>query len=271
MYRSKHIDNRTNEEKEMEECTFQPRIIRTSPFISERTLRKYTQLQKRLPPAPPPPLTQSSQQSSSFSASMSPIGKSPKLKLRATNDTSLGGMYTKANGLIRGPPQTVGTPMFYFDPFSPPNFANGTYGAATKTITTEEVVEAASDIRSPDGNKSASSKLIAPPLPSFVSGKASPKKPAEVKKIVITKGVKKEVKEEVSGWQAVLAEMERRKNGGMKKVVKEVKEEKKPEPKGGSGKKKKPKDFKDVMDELNYKLAVLRGGRWILEFSFLFV
>lgn len=252
MYRSRHIDNRTNEEKELEECTFQPKIIGASPFISERTLRQYTQLQRR---APPPPPSQTSQRSSSLS--ISPIKKSPKTRFKNThNDTMLGGMYTKANGLVRGPPQIIGLPMFYFDPFSPPNFAEGTYGAPNKTVTVEE-----EEVEIVEAEKKSSSTLVPPPLPPFVLGE-SKKEPASAgkNKIVINKTPKKEVKEEVTGWQAVLAEMERRKNGGLKAAPKpEVKPEKKPESKGSS--KKKGKDFKDVMDELNYKLAVLRGGK----------
>jgi hypothetical protein len=163
-------------------------------------------------------------------------------------------MYTKANGLIRGPPHILGLPMFYFDPFSPPNFAEGTYGAPNKTVTVEE-----EEVEIVAQEKMSSSKLVPPPLPPFVLGDTKKDPASASKKIVINKTPKKEVKEEVTGWQAVLAEMERRKNGGLKAAPKqEAKVEKKPESKGSS--KKKGKDFKDVMDELNYKLAVLRGG-----------
>ncbi len=248
MYRSRHFDVRTHEEKILEECTFQPKINGPSPFVSEKTLRKHAQTIRKPPPPPPNPNPTMS----------TPLKKSPKLRKKKTESTApLGGMYTKANGLIRGPPQIIGLPMYYFDPFNPPNFQEGTYGAPMKTVTIEEVeVE---EVMAPPPS-APKQQLLPPPLPPFLDPNyKKPEAPTAAKKLVIVKGPKKEVKEEVSGWQAVLAEMQAKKEKKMNKVVKEEKPAvvtPKPQGKG----KKSGKDFKDVMDELNYKLAVLRGG-----------
>jgi hypothetical protein len=254
----RHLDTRTKEDKELEECSFKPRAQGESPFISERTLRKYEQLQRRkIPPPPfPPPCTAGS--------IPSPVITTPKSDFRSSGrgmSSMLGGTYTKENGLVRGLPAVVGLSMFYFDPFSPPNFIDGTYGTSTQVVTVEEMEVTEEE------PKEKKSSIAAPPLPSYLNGGSNDGTKSAAKKIVIVKSEKKDVVEEVTGWQAVLAEMERRKNGGMKKVPKPEPKSSLPEKRPAGGK-KKPKDFKDIMDELNYKLAVLRGGKPVVVDSF---
>lgn len=107
--KSSTADIRLREEQERLECTFQPKII-DNPFVSEKTLRRFGEA------TPASAMLRKSKRASSPTD-------------RKGGPGLLAGMYTAAGGLRRGPPEKPGIPMFYFDPFSPPNFATGTYGA----------------------------------------------------------------------------------------------------------------------------------------------
>lgn len=258
----------SKEEREVEECTFRPRINETCPFISDRTLRRYAQLQR----------PSSDEQSDEIPIKHAKTSKRKPANLQAGN-------YKKSQGFLRGPPEYVGMPLFYFDALNPPNFTMGLYGgtvvkgkaggggsSSEEDDESEEEVEVTDDGEDDDedeaaaegGSRAQSDKkvLACPPLPPWANGLVAVSSAAAAPKnrIVINridKGEKKE--EEASGWQAVLAEMQRRanKSGTTLKSPEPVRKEA-PQPQK-KNKKKKKGEFKDVMEELNYKLAVARG------------
>eukprot|EP01031_Cornospumella_fuschlensis_P029396 gene29396-35485_t len=282
------FDLRDREEREIEDhCTFRPQIIAESPFISERSLRKYSQQRTRSAPPPPGSLNWKAHKDNdrSFDNSSDALGldqlqSSPQSHLssprRRSGKRSAGvshmpvvGMFTKKEGFSRTAPPQVGIPIYAFDPFFPPNFAVGKYGkpAITEEVVVEEtkpaVVEEKMTPVEPEAKKN---KLAPPALPPWLdnpslktaSGAGEPRKFA----IVINKVNRDNNAEEApTGWQAVLAEMTAKRAQMKNKKPPEKREvEKKPPPKKiESGKRKKPKDFKDIMDELAYKFAVLRG------------
>ena len=280
LYRS--TDLRTAEEKEFEEhCSFRPVTNGESPFISERTLRNLTQTGRRRRPPPPPP---------SGSRSRSPRKRSPVRRRRGQSILAspgterspflTAGSFFKGKGFKFGPPVSAGVPMFYFSLISPPSFETGKYTvreAVTTTTTTSSAMPGSNtaigmssveeyeevDVTDDDDEgEDTEGGLLAPPFPDWANGSGGPsnaaKKPVQ---IVIKKGPKKELEAPApTGWQAVLLEMQKKKEammgGGLKKI--EPPKEK-PKPQKKKKKKKKGKDFKDVMDELNYKLAKMRG------------
>lgn len=168
-------------------------------------------------------------------------------------------------------------PIFYFDPIAPPAFDSGRYTVHSAVPVAIPAggnveVEVLEDTLVTDDEGEASADkggLQAPPLPdwAFSAGGAPTKAVAAKKPLVIPikKGPKAEAEAPAaSGWQAVLLEMQRKKEqimnkGALKKAPEPVKEKAPPPGAKKKGKKKKGKDFKDVMDELSYKLAKLRG------------
>jgi hypothetical protein len=252
-YRKSSVaDIRLREEEDRRECTFQPRIIE-NPFVSEKTLRKYGEA------TPASAMLRRSKRATSPSE-------------RRSGPGLLAGMYTATGGLKRGPPEKPGIPMFYFDPFSPPNFATGTYGAPqiiTQIIQTVSVPPPTAPVPPPAAvaPPPLKSGLKAPPLPPWL-GKPVGGKSATASappKIVIQRKEKVEAAPEPSGWQAVLLEMQKRankRNGGdaggdaKEKEKKMEKPKPQPKPKRTLGKKK---EFKDPVEELKYKFALKRG------------
>lgn len=181
-------------------------------------------------------------------------------------------MYSKYGGFQRGPPMFPDVPIFYFDPIAPPAFDSGNYytegtGTATDNNVEVEVLEDML-VTDDDEEKGDGNGLKAPPLPDWAFSKGgAPSSVPAAKKLIIParKGPKAETEAPAAtGWQAVMIEMQRKKEqimnkGALKKAPEPVKEKVPPVGQKKKGKKKKGKDFKDVMDELSYKLAKLRG------------
>lgn len=179
-------------------------------------------------------------------------------------------MYSKYTGFQRGPPQYADIPIYYFDPIAPPSFETGKYMLVAGSAPTglPESVDVYEEILVTDdeGDAPPDNRLQAPPLPDWAfSEGGAPSNAAAVKKPLVFAPKKAKVEKEApapTGWQAVLAEMAKKKEqimgGGTLKKAEPVKAPVEPEKKKKQ-KKKKGKDFKDVMDELNYKLAKLRG------------
>lgn len=246
-YRKSSVpDTRLREENERKECTFRPRI-NENPFVSEKTLRKYGEA------TPASAMLRKNRR-----------GHSPTER---NGPGLLAGTYTAAGGLKRGPPEKPGLPMFYFDPFSPPNFATGTYGAP-QTVT--QIITAPLPAPAPAPPPAASpvkaAVFKAPPLPPWL-GKPAGKTGAGTasNKLVIVKKEKVEAAAEPTGWQAIMLEMQRKankRNGGGDAAAGAEKEKKneppkpQPKPKRTLGKKK---EFKDPVEELKYKFALKRG------------
>lgn len=207
----------------------------------------------------------------------------------------LGGMYIEKLGLVSGPPTTAGIPMYYYDPHNPPMFErhtcwatileyhkteidnNDTGGDNKASVSGEgeggegsdgsdegegEGEDGGPSIGTTKGN--GSSLPAAPELPAWAtSATGDPSRKVvnkEISKIVIVKKVKKEGDDApaaASGWQAIMDEMNARKNGT--KVLKkaEVKQVARPPPKkktGGGG------GFGDMMDELKFALSRMKSS-----------
>lgn len=261
-YRKSSLDDlRLREERERLECTFSPKLS-TNPFVSEKTLRKYGQQGSSVRP---------SARRYTPGKSRSPNDKSGANNGNRINQGLLAGMYTAADGLKRGPPDRTGIPMFYFDPFSPPNFTAGTYGAPQTVTQVIQVVAPTPPPAAPAPPVApppapAKSELKAPPLPPWAGGsapKAAAPTTASNKIVIVKKDRSAEPVAEVSGWNAVLQEMQRRANkraGGTGEAEKApVKEAPKPQPKKKQSSRGKPKTFKDPVEELKYKFALKRG------------
>ncbi|RYH28456.1 hypothetical protein EON65_12110 [archaeon] len=284
------FDLRDRDEREVEDhCTFRPQIIAESPFISERSLRKYSQQRTRnIPPPPPSSINGKANRDDSFDNNGDiSVFRSSQLQRHPTNHSSLSrgmkrsagvshmpvvGMFTKKDGFSKTAPPQVGIPIYAFDPFFPPNFALGKYGKPVmEEIIVEETKSAVVEekpVISVQENTNNKNKLAPPPLPPWLDNpnlsKATQAAGEPRKYAIVINKVNREntVEEAPSGWQAVLAEMTAKRAQMKNKKPppeKSVVEKKPPPKKIESGKRKKPKDFKDIMDELAYKFAVLRG------------
>jgi gas vesicle protein len=161
------------------------------------------------------------------------------------------GIFSSGSGFLPAlPSSAMGFHLFHYNWDHPPDFKLGGRNVLTiKEPLVSRVVK--------NDDKSSNITLIAPPLPDWnVKVNSNPVK----KPFVRSKTLEKNDKEPVvaTGWQAIMAEMNRRKEGTLKKVeiesVKVVAPSSRPKTK-----KKKGKDFKDIMEELSYKLAKLRG------------
>ena len=128
-------------------------------------------------------------------------------------------------------------------------------------------VEEEKEVEDIEDNEINDGSLKPPPLPTSSNNN---KNENEIKKSNVNFKIVKSTKEKepvvASGWQAVMAEMQRKKEamfggGGLKKVEINNNENNKNKDANLNKKKKKKKkgEFKDVMDELAYKLAKLRG------------
>jgi len=265
----KQVDRVPTEQKRFEEnCTFQPHVNEECPFVSERTLRNFANQQRRRRAPPPPPKSRPTR---------SPIRRRRPHKTFGDgddegNDENEDGMYSAEHGVEYIPPPSAGIPIFYFDPVAPPAFHEGKYTARMEVAgepVAGPMIEEYEDVEVTDDEEgeAANPGLVAPPLPSWASGTGGPPKPTlkQAVKLVINRS-KKKVEEPATagGWQAVMGEMQKRREAILKKgssvpkadpAVEKLKSPKKKK----SGKKKKGKDFKDVMDELSFKLAKLRG------------
>lgn len=224
-------DHRPAREKEIEDqCTFRPTIVGDSPFISERTLRNMKQGNRRIEPSNVP----------------RPVRKSTGSSDSQQPNALIGGMYTKSGGLVRGPPTMTGVPVYFFDPFNPPSFNTGSYVDSKKVIVAAapvvadeyEEVWVDEEITSDETvGSSGSNQVLPPPLPSWANSQGGDpsrkgKSDSAPKKLVIKKSDKKIEAPAPTGWQAVLAEMNRKKeekNGG-KSSLKKVANIEKPAP-----------------------------------------
>jgi hypothetical protein len=280
-------DNRTSEEKKLENCTFQPKLYGPSPFVSERTMREREENTientrwRKLPNN-----NSKDEKYQDFKSSKKSfrktntdilnagilinncndkIGKKKK-KRRKTIVGKLCGYYIPGVGLMRGPPTNAGVPLYMMDPISPPSFDDGYYivtNSSANTSVSSSNSKSSAPIVASKGNP------FAPPFPSWAWLTGGDPKSNAVKppvKLVITKKVKKEEEApKATGWGAVLEEMNRKKEaknggggGGLKKVVKEVIAQVKVGSLKHTKGSKKPV-FTDIMDELAWKLASLRG------------
>lgn len=266
----REIDKVSSEQKELQKfCSFSPQIIGDSPFVSERTLREYSKqphrFRRRKPPPPPSPERKSNH--------TTPIrNKNDKQKAQSS---IIGGNYCKDSGYKDGPPLAAGIPIYYFDPSNPPSFDTGKYylyiseeifsgensnegRKRVKDSSDEDEDSTVDKTSTPVGEDSGG--LKAPPLPpwAFTDGPSSEKKKNVIK---IVKQPRKEVVQEVGGWQAVLQEMAKKKAGkeGGSPLKKAQSMRERPRLTKKKSKRKKGKDFKDIMDELSYKLAKMRG------------
>ena len=230
------------------------------PFISERTLRNFANKQRKRRPPPPPPR----------STSRSPLKRKAREARFSGNslDQPVSGTYTKSTGFIRGPPSKTDMPIYYFDPIAPPAFESGKYCTGSQSAGTEpSSTEVYEEVMVTD-DEAGETGLKAPPLPDWAFTPGGPPTAVVAKKALVIptrKGPRAEAEAPApTGWQAVLAEMQRKKEqimnkGNLKKIDPvEIKAAAAPQKKKGK-KKKGSKDFKDVMDELSYKLAKLRG------------
>lgn len=279
-------DMRTTEQKSIDEhCTFKPVVKCENPFVSERTLREINAEKEHLENSPVPVARQMSKSRRSSSRSKARARRDNEKANTAYNIRSkVGGMYTSGFGFVSGDAVPIGVPLFYFNPAKPPAFDSGTYETTeqhadplaqepvTTAVTTmvekdvEEEIEVEEAIPEEPSDDEEDNVPVAPPLPESAYTKAPKKEaPKASNKIVIAK------KEEAApapaagiSWVDIMAEMSEKlnKRGGSANVLKKA-PEKPPPGKLGGGKKKKGKkkaeDFKDVIDELSYTLAKLRG------------
>jgi hypothetical protein len=266
------VSNRKpTEQRTVEEhCTFRPVINENCPFISERTLRNFAHRERqRRPPSPP-----SNQERPNSRSPLKRKARDARLTGNAVEEP-LSGVYTKQNGFVRCPPPQPNMPIYYFDPIAPPSFESGQYHTGSQSASTEPTAtEAYEDVVvTDDETERNDNSLKAPPLPDWAFTTGGPPTAAVAAKkalvIPVRKGPKAEAEAPAAtGWQAVLAEMTRKKEeimnkNNLKKAEPPAEKAAAPAAKQKRGGKKKKagggKDFKDVMDELNYKLAKLRG------------
>ena len=218
-----------------------------SPFVSERTLRNRSiQSSGSIRRPPPPPIS------------------APLRNIANCGD----GLYTKSDGFVKGPPPISGIQIYYYDPFNPPSFESGKYSIkSTNQSNSVNISTGSIDVLSPSKDNNIDVKEdLPPPFPTWASQKQN-NEIKEKKKLVLN--IQKKDKSnaapvaEASGWQAVMAEMAKKK---LKKTDQPTEKDKIIEKNSNSqqkvkkkSKKKGKQEFKDVMDELAYKLAKLRG------------
>jgi len=272
-------DMRTTEQKEVDQhCTFRPLIRIENPFVSDRTLREVNR-DKEQPPTSvnsSPARRRSRGRSRSRSRSRSRGNRSQVTVMART-----GGMYTNGFGFVSGDTIPLGVPLYYFNPLNPPAFERGSYTAIESKVDpkhqapvaevqtvleeqeVEEEVEVEEEIPPEFGDDDDKRIPVAPMLPSSVYETAQKKEKAKIS-IVISKKEKVEEAPKGISWVDIMAEMAAKMNKGGEGVLKKA-PVKEPVGKLGGGKKKKKKgknggpEFTDVIDELSYTLAKLRG------------
>ncbi len=208
--------------------------FRESPFISERSLRI---------------VSTNTQQSSQddFCKYLC------QTKIKLCNHSKEVGYFDSNNRIQWDVCPKVGEMYHFYDPAYPPDFNSGQWQRSVLR-----------EVLNPEAHDLESEKIIAegtfqpPPFPLWANGDvAVVDQGKKATKLNIKKG-NSTIKDPppVTGWQAIMAEMNRRKDKVQLKKVEPVVEKNIVKV---SKKKRKGKDFKDVMEELSYKLAKLRG------------
>ena len=254
VYRRK--ENRKFEEIEREEhCTFKPKVYE-NPFVSGRCLGQLAYERNR-------------ENSTDNMIGINIINDKDNSK-RSTK-LGLGGQFFIGLGYVEGPPSEPGLDLFLFNVKYPPNFDEGTY-QILEEIESLELTTVSNIIASNNTSSKSINNLIennndddippAPPLPKIggQSGGANNNK-VHIKTPAVKKGAPTPAP--ASGWQQVLDEM-KAKRDSILKVTTDSKP-KSPEKKSvgklsmSAKKHKRKSGFTDVIDELSYTLAKMRG------------
>lgn len=231
-----------------DECTFRPRISSASPFLSERTARASSASKtrsKREGRRPVLPEPSAPDESPSTSIWIPPSSPHVEVPVWSVPESSIGvlprsggsnynsnqrqtfltpfspansgaatpgaGLFVPGYGLIPGPPQVPGIPLYLYDPLNPPAFTSG-------TCLSVEVVE----VTDSDSGASEEEEVVveestevddgipkAPQLPSWAftsggdpdrAGEPVGAKSTASSKIVIKKSDKPPPKAEVGGY-----------------------------------------------------------------------
>lgn len=278
-------DMRTSEQKEVDQhCTFRPLIRIENPFVSERTLREINR-DKEMPSNSTnssPVRRRSRGRSSSRSRSRS---RGNRFQTTAATMGVTGGMYTNGFGFVSGDSIPLGVPLYYFNPNNAPAFERGSYTAVESkvspqyqapveqvtTVMVEQDVEEEVEVEEElppvyDSDDDDKRIPVAPVLPSSLYEKSKDKGGKAKVSIVISRKEKVEEAPKGISWVDIMAELSKKMNKGGEGVLKKA-PEKAPVGKLGGKKKKKKKgkngksepEFTDVIDELSYTLAKLRG------------
>ena len=254
VYRRK--ENRKLEEIEREEhCTFKPQVYE-NPFVSGRCLGQLAYERNR-----------DNNTDNIIEKNIS----NDKDNSKRNTKLGLGGQFFIGLGYVEGPPSEPGLDLFLFNVKYPPNFDEGTY-QILEEIESLELTTVSNIIASNNASNKSINNLVennndgdippAPPLPKAggQSGGAN-----NSKNLIKTPAVKKgaPTPAPASGWQQVLDEM-KAKRDSILKVTTDVKA-KSPEKKSvgklsmSAKKHKRKSGFTDVIDELSYTLAKMRG------------
>jgi hypothetical protein len=251
----RHTYSKSSEMREIEvHCTFRPPPSMECPFISERTMRvaKQNKLSEdRNYDVAASEMICLSKENKHIPTSQN-LSKNEVVNLRGSS-----GIFLENTGFASAlPSSAMGFDLYHYNGDEPPDFKLG--GKNFRTISKRMMPLIATVL----GYDEEMVKIspIAPPLPDWgkVHGKFNSN---STKSFVLKINRDKKDKEPIvaaTGWQAIMAEMNRRKEGTLKKVVVEPVKVLTTliHPKT---KKKKGKVFKDIMEELSYKLAKLRG------------
>lgn len=271
----RRTDTRTSEQRVVDEhCTFKPVLKSENPFVSERTLRDIEMDREHAPNA-------------ASSLKNRKQTRKTKRSMPKTDVSITGGMYTSGFGFVSADAVPVDVPLFYFNPLRPPAFDSGTYVSpeiqvethpqepvVTTAIIEEEQdviedVEVQEEIQEEEIDEDSFKKIpVAPSLPRSAYEKVVQKEASRKHSLVIKKrdSIIQPVESGSGGMVDLMAELSEKlnKRGGSANMLKKA-----PKPEvgklgmGGKRKKKKGKkgaaDFKDVIDELSYTLAKLRG------------
>lgn len=174
----------------------------------------------------------------------------------------LGGSYSdKATGFVEGAPTSAGIPLYFFDKEDPPAFELGLYLC---TINVPKPVATAGD-KNASNSANTTGIPFAPPLPDWAWGsQGDPSRNASQTghipfKRSETSGQKKEAPK-ATGWQQILEEMAAKRQTPMLKKAEPMPIEKTSKKLGGKRKPmRRQSSFQDVIEELSYTLAKLRG------------
>ena len=151
-------DFRNSEQRQLDEsCSFQPRLMTSNPFISDRRLKELQAEEAGEPLVRRSRYRQQPSGSGSYSPGIkssdaayayspysgqhyshfrtqgdgedddSTIAEGTGARAGVSKPRALGGMFVPGEAFKIAPPPEAGLPMFYFDPSRPPSFAAGTY------------------------------------------------------------------------------------------------------------------------------------------------
>jgi len=252
VYRRK--ENRKLEEIEREEhCTFKPKVYE-NPFVSGRCLGQLAYERNR-------------ENTTDNMIDTNIINDKDNSK--RNTKLGLGGQFFIGLGYVEGPPSEPGLDLFLFNVKYPPNFDEGTY-QILEEIESLELTTVSNIIASNNASTRSVSNLVennndddippAPPLPKMGGQSGGTN---NNKSLIKTPAVKKGAPAPASGWQQVLDEM-KAKRDSILKVTTDSKP-KSPEKKSvgklsmSAKKHKRKSGFTDVIDELSYTLAKMRG------------